>query len=104
MLWNRQHLPVPNFQKPAQVIEQRWFLASEVAALAQIVSEVEQKLPLRHFEVFPMVAAHRPLVAVAHAPVEGTLARGCLSGQDRQEITAVERIGGVPLGAGRAVD
>src|SRR5260370_16182347 len=94
MLWNRQHLPFPNFPKPAQLVEQRWFLASEVAALAQIVSEVEQKLPLRHFEVFPMVAVHRPLVAVAHAPVEGTLARGCLSGQDRQEITAVERIDG----------
>src|SRR5258708_21097325 len=94
MLWNRQHLPVPNFPKPAQLIEQRWFLASEVGALARIVSEVEQKLPLRHFEVFPMVAAYRPLVAVAHAPVEGTLARWCMSGQDRQEITAVERIGG----------
>src|SRR5260370_40736052 len=96
MLWNRQHLPVPNFPKPAQLVEQRWFLASEVGALAQIVSEVEQKLPLRHFEVFPMVAADRPLVAVAHAPVEGTLARWCMSGQDRQEITAVERIGGAP--------
>src|SRR5260370_14418584 len=96
MLWTRQHLPVPNFPKPAQLIEQRWFLASEVGALARIVSEVEQKLPLRHFEVFPMVAAYRPLVAVAHAPVEGTLARWCMSGQDRQEITAVARIGGRP--------
>ena len=57
MLRKRQHLPVPNFPKPAQLIEQRWFLASEVAALARIVGEVEQKLPLRHFEVFPMVAA-----------------------------------------------
>src|SRR5260370_13171085 len=99
MLWNRQHLPVPNFPKPAQLIEQRWFLASEVGALARIVSEVEQKLPLRHFEVFPMVAAYRPLVAVAHAPVEGTLGRWCMSGQDRQEITAVERIGGRPRDA-----
>src|SRR5260370_26275861 len=48
-----------------------------------------------------MVAAPSPLVAVAHATVEGTLARGCLSGQDRQEITAVERIGGRPRDAGR---
>src|SRR6516225_5478587 len=101
MLRKRQHLPVPNFPKPAQLIEQRWFLASEVAALARIVGEVEQKLPLRHFEVFPMVAAHRPLVAVAHAPVEGTLARGRLSGQDRQEIMAVELIGGRRRDAGR---
>src|SRR5260370_40632660 len=90
MLWNRQHLAVPNFPKPAQLIEQRWFLASEVGALARIVSEVEQKLPLRHFEVFPMVAAYRPLVAVAHAPVEGTLARWCLSCQERDEIPAGE--------------
>src|SRR5260370_39001796 len=101
MLWNRQHLPVPNFPKPAQPIEQRWFLASEVAALAQIVSEVEQKLPLRHFEVFPMVAAHRPLVAVAHGPVEGTLVRGGVSGQERQEFPAVERVGVARRESGR---
>src|SRR5260370_39408260 len=101
MLWNRQHLPFPNFPKPAQLVEQRWFLASEVAALAQIVGEFEQKLPLRHFEVLPMVAADGPLVAVVDAPVEGPLARGCLSGQDRQAITAVERIDGRRRDAGR---
>src|SRR4029077_18968797 len=96
----RQHFPVPGLPQPAKLVEHRWLLASEVAALTRIVSEIEQKLPLRHLEVFPIAATHRSLLSVAHAPVEGALARGCLSGQNRQEITAVKRIRGRRRDAG----
>src|SRR5215471_2452761 len=92
MPWYRQYLAVPGLPQPAQLVEQRRLLTGEVAALAWIVSEVEQKLPFRHFEVFPIAAAHRPLLAIAHAPIESAL--GCVSSQNRQKITAVRRITG----------
>src|SRR5215831_6953017 len=90
----RQYLAVPGLPQPAQLVEQRRLLTGEVAALAWIVSEVEEKFPIPHFEVFPTAAAHRPLPAIAHAPIERALLCRSLSGQNRQKITAVERITG----------
>ena len=91
---HRQHLPVPALPQPAKLVEQRRLFASKVAALAWIVSEVEQKFPFCHFQVFPFATAHRPLLAIAHAPIERALARQSLSGQNRQQIAAVELITG----------
>src|SRR5689334_4661713 len=61
----------------------------EIAALARILYDVEQKLVARDPEIFPVALAQRALLSGLEAPVELARMRRCAAGHDRQQVLAV---------------
>src|SRR5262249_34986689 len=94
----RQHRAVPGCPVVLEAIEHVLIAILEIGPLARVLDDVEQELVAGDLQILPVAVAYGALLPRFETPEQLARMGWRPVGENRQQIVAVRRIGGVGLG------